>query len=39
MTGARRAMLDAAHGRSLLCGPRIRNERFQELLKLLRLGK
>ncbi len=33
------ALLDVTHGRSLLCSPRIRNERFQELLKLLRLGR
>jgi len=33
------ALMDVTHGRSLMCGPRIRNERFQELLKLLRLGR
>lgn len=33
------ALMDVTYGRSLLCGPRIRNERFQELLKLLRLGR
>lgn len=33
------ALMDITHGRSLLCAPRIRNERFQELLKLLRLGR
>jgi hypothetical protein len=33
------ALVDVTHGRSLLCGPRIRNERFQELLKLLHLGR
>ena len=33
------ALMDVTYGRSLLCGPRIRNERFQELLKMLRLGR
>lgn len=33
------ALMDVTYGRSLLCGPRIRNERFQELLRLLRLGR
>jgi hypothetical protein len=33
------ALMDVTYGRSLLCGPRIRNERYQELLKLLRLGR
>jgi len=33
------ALMDVTYGRSLMCGARIRNERFQELLKLLRLGR
>ncbi len=33
------ALMDVTYGRSLMCGARIRNERFQELLRLLRLGR